>query len=158
MTRSATISKTDLARRTRQVVDRARRGEIIIVESYGQEEVAVMDAVDYRILTAVAAYQTLPSHPAPINDSTLEPAGLSEAEVMRAEQAAGGSRQARWNKVIAAYLDANINLGRAAALLDLSYHELDERFRRLDVPRRRGPDSIAEAQAEVDAAFSMLSG
>jgi prevent-host-death family protein len=59
MAYTSTISKTDLARRTRQVVDRARRGDTIIVESYGEEQVVVIDAVDYRILRAVAAYQTL---------------------------------------------------------------------------------------------------
>ena len=45
MVRMSIINKTDLARRTRQVVDRARRGDTIIVESYGEEQVVVMDAV-----------------------------------------------------------------------------------------------------------------
>lgn len=155
MVHTSTISKTDLARRTRQVVDRARRGDTLIVESYGEEQVVVMDAADYRILRAVAAYQTLSPHPAPVNDPTLEPAGLSEAEV---EQAAGESPQARWNTVIAAYLDGHINLARAATLLALSSYELDERFRRLEVPRRIGPETEEEAQAEVGAAFAMVSG
>ena len=53
MYHTATISKTDLARRTRQVVDSARRGDTIIVESYGEEQVVVLDAVNYRILRAV---------------------------------------------------------------------------------------------------------
>jgi len=156
MVHTLTISKTDLTRRTRQVVDRARRGDTIIVESYGEEQVVVMDAVDYRILRAVAAYQTLSPHPAPANDPTLEPAGLSETEVERAWQEAGESPQARWNKVTAAYLDGHINLGRAATLLDLSSYELDERFRRLEVPRRIGPETEEEAQAEVEAAFDLV--
>jgi prevent-host-death family protein len=153
MVYTSTITKTDLARRTRQVVERARRGDTIIVESYGEEQVVVIDAVDYRILRAVAAYQTLPSHLAPVNDPTLEPAGLSESEVERACQEAGGSPQVRWNKVIAAYLDGHINLGRAATLLALSSYELDERFRRLEVPRRIGPATSEEALAEVDAGW-----
>jgi len=157
MIHSSTISKTDLARRTRQVVDRARRGDTIIVESYGEEQVVVIDAIDYRILRAVAAYRTLPLHPAPVNDPTLAPAGLSEAEVEQACQEAGGSPQARWNRVIAAYLDGHINLGRAATLLALSSYELDERFRRLEVPRRIGPATKEEAQAEVDTAFALVS-
>ena len=155
MIHSSTISKTDLTRRTRQVVDRARRGDTIIVESYGEEQVVVIDAIDYRILRAVAAYRTLPLHPAPVNDPTLTPAGLSEAEVEQACQEAGGSAQARWNRVIAAYLDGHINLGRAATLLALSSYELDERFRRLEVPRRIGPATKEEAQAEVEAAFAL---
>ena len=158
MVYTSTISKTDLARRTRQVVDRARRGDTIIVESYGEEQVVVIDAVDYRILRAVAAYQTLPPHSTPVNDPTVEPAGLSETEVERAWQEAGESPQARWNKVMAAYLDGHINLGRAATLLALSSYELDERFRRLEVPRRIGPATREEAQAEVDAASTLVSG
>jgi prevent-host-death family protein len=156
MVHMSIINKTDLARRTRQIVDRARRGDTIIVESYGEEQVVVMDAVDYRILRAVAAYQMLPPHPAPVNDPTIEPTGLSEAEVERVKQETGGSPQARWNKVVAAYLDGHINLARAATLLDLSFYELDERFRRLEVPRRIGSETEEEARAEVDAAFALI--
>ena len=61
-----------------------------------------------------------------------------------------------WDKVIAAYLNGHINIGRAAALLDLSTYELDERFRRLEVPRRIGPNTGEEARAEVRAAFGVL--
>ena len=157
MYRVATISKTDLARRTRQVVDRARRGDTIIVESYGEEQVVVMDAVDYRVLRAVTAYYSLPYRPDLVSDSTLGPDGLSEAEVDQAVQEAGGSLQARWNWVIGAYLDGHISLERAAALLGLSVYELDERFRRLEVPQRIGPETEEEAQAELDATQALVS-
>jgi prevent-host-death family protein len=123
------ISKTELARRTRQVVDRARRGDTVIVSSYGEEQVVVMDAVDYRILRAVASYQTLLPHPAPVNDPTVEPLGLSEAEVERIVREAGGSPQARWDAVIVAYLDGHINLGRAATWICCAWR----------YPRRRQP-------------------
>ena len=151
------ISKTDLARRTRQIVDRARRGDTIIVESYGEEQVVLMDAIDYRILRAVASHRLLPSHPTPVNDASIEPAGLSELAVERAERETNGSPQARWNTVIGAYLDGHINIGRAAILLGLSSYELDERFRRLEVPRRIGPNTEEEARAEVTAAFEAIS-
>jgi len=59
--------------------------------------------------------------------------------------------------VLAAYLDGHINQGRAATLLGLSTYELEERFRRLDVPRRIGPETIEEAQAEVGAALDLIS-
>ena len=157
MSNAFVISKTDLARRTRQVVDRARRGDMVIVSSYGEEQVVVMDAVDYRILRAVASHQTLPPHSAPVNDPTVEPSGLSETEVERIVQEAGGSPQARWDTVIVTYLDGHINLGRTAILLALPFHELEERFRRLDVPRRIGSETEEEARAEVDAAFSLVS-
>jgi prevent-host-death family protein len=155
MYRLETISKTDLARRTRQIVDRARRGDTIIVESYGEEQVVVMDAIDYRILRAAAAYRTLPSAPSPLDDPTVEPSGLTSAEVERAVHEAGGAPQARWDAVIAAYLSGHINQGRAATLLSLSTYELDERFRRLGIPRRVGPATIEEAREEVAAALAL---
>jgi prevent-host-death family protein len=151
-----TISKTDLARRTRQVVDRVRRGDTLIVESYGEEQVVVIDIVDYRILRAVAAYHSLGPHLALTTDPAREPEGLSEAQIKRVVEEAGGAIQARWNRVIIAYLDGHISLGRAATLLGLSRYELDERFRRLDVPRRIGPETL-EAQAEVDVARDLRS-
>jgi prevent-host-death family protein len=157
MVHTLTISKTELARRTRQIVDRARRGEAIIVESYGEEQVAVIDAIDYRLLSAIAAYQTRSGHAPPISQPDTMPAGLSEAEVEQAVQQAGGSPQVRWDEVIAAYLDWQINQGRAATLLGLSSYDLDERFRRLGIPRRFGPATEQEAQSEVDAALELLS-
>jgi hypothetical protein len=152
MERTVTIHKTDLARHTRRVLDHARRGETLIVESYGEEQVAVMDVQDYRILRAVAAYHALPPHPAPASDPSLEPAGLTEEEVETAGREAGGSPQARWNRVMQAYLDEHISLGRAAVLLGLSVFELEDRFRRLDLPRRFGPETLEEAMEDVEAA------
>jgi predicted HTH domain antitoxin len=129
---------------------------MIIVASYGEEQVVVMDAVDYRILRAVASYRTLPPHPSPLNDLTVEPSGLREAEVERTVREAGGSPQARWDAVIAAYLEGHINLGRAATLIDLLFYELEDRFRRLGVPRRTGSETEEEARAELDAASSLV--
>lgn len=40
--------------------------------------------------------------------------------------------------------------------MDLSSYELDERFRRLEVTRRIGPETEEEAQAEVEAAFDLV--
>lgn len=155
MVHTLTVSKTDLARRTRQIVDRARRGEAIIVESYGEEQVVVIDATDYHILRAVAVYRAFVSHP---NSNVpgltnIELVGLSEAQLGEA----GGTAQQLWDRVIAAYLDGQINTGRAATLLGLSSFELDERFRRLGIPRRIGSDSPQEAQAEVDVALDLIS-
>ena len=153
MVHTLSVSKTDLARRTRQIVDRARRGETIIVESYGEEQVAVVDATDYRILRAVAVYYAS----SPRTDATAledrELVGLTEAQLAAAVDEAGGAVQQRWNVVMGAYLDGQINAGRAAVLLGLLSFELDERFQRLGVPRRIGPDTLEEAQAEVRAAL-----
>ena len=41
------IPKTELARKTRQVINSVLRGQPAVVESYGQPEVAIIDIVDY---------------------------------------------------------------------------------------------------------------
>ncbi|MCC7355615.1 MAG: type II toxin-antitoxin system prevent-host-death family antitoxin [Anaerolineae bacterium] len=145
------ISKTDLARHTRQILDRARRGRPIIVESYGEEQVAIMDAADYRCLRAIAAYHALPPHPAPIRDRHLLPRGLEQEAVAQAIAAAGGDLQAGWDRVLSAYLDGEISLGRAAELMGFSRFDLTERFHRLGIPLRLGPATVEEAKAEVEA-------
>jgi hypothetical protein len=145
------INKTDLARRTRQVVDQARRGRAVIVESYGEEQVAILDAADYRCLRAMAAYYALPAHPAPVLDASLAPRGLDAGEVQQAIAAEDGDAQAAWNRVITAYLDGDISLGRAAELLGMSRFDLQERFNRLGLPLRIGPANLDEARREVAA-------
>lgn len=62
----------------------------------------------------------------------------------------------RWSVVLGAYLDHEINLGKAAELLDLHELELRERFRELGVPLRLGSSDLAEARAEVDALAAWL--
>ncbi len=57
----------------------------------------------------------------------------------------------RWSVVLSAYLDHEINLGKAAELLELHELELRERFRDLGVPLRQGSEDLAEARAEADA-------
>ena len=57
----------------------------------------------------------------------------------------------RWPVVVGAYRDGQINLGKAAELLDLSELELRDRFIELGVPLRIGPADLAEARAEVEA-------
>jgi len=152
MERTVTIRKTDLARHTRQVVHRARHGDVVTVQSHGEEQVAILDARDYRILRAVVSYYDLPPHPAPATDPALEPAGLGEEELDQAVRQSGGLPQARWDRVLEAYLDGHISLARAATLLDISPLELGERFRRLEVPRRQGPETLEEARSDVETA------
>jgi len=156
MTYLSTISKTDLARRTRQIVDRVRRGNALSVESYGEAQAALLDIVEYRILRAVAAYHGLGAHPTPVNDPTLTPQGLTQQTIAQYVEKAADPVQARWNCVLLAYLDGHISLGRAADLLELSRYELDQHFQRLDVPRRIGPETVTEAKVEITAALATL--
>jgi predicted HTH domain antitoxin len=57
----------------------------------------------------------------------------------------------RWSLVVSAYLDEEISLSRAAALLDLHPLALREQFIAKGVPLLLGPEDEADAQAEIDA-------
>jgi len=57
----------------------------------------------------------------------------------------------RWSVVVGAYQDGQINLGKAAELLNLHELELRHRFIELGIPLRLGPADLAEARAEVEA-------
>lgn len=132
---NSTISRTELARSTRQAIEQARRGQIILVESYGEEHVAIVDAWDYRLLYAAATYRTWPD--APVQDASATPQGLTAETIAAAQNAAGGDPQIVWQQVVAAYLDGHISLGRAAELLQQSHFELQARFNRLGLPLRQ---------------------
>lgn len=56
-----------------------------------------------------------------------------------------------WSLVVSAYLDQEINLGKAAEMLDMHELELRDRFIDLGVPLRIGPADKAEALAEAQA-------
>ena len=134
MSFSTTISRTELARSTRKKLERARRGQTLFVKSYGEEQITIMDALDYRLLRAVASYRG--GADAPIADHEQTPQGLSEMQVQ--EVAKTDDLQAVWNLVISAYLDGDISLGRATLLLDMNRFELSARFNRLSLPLRLG--------------------
>ncbi len=81
----------------------------------------------------------------------MAPRGLDVAEMQQAIAATDGDPQAGWNRVLAAYLDADISLGRAAELLGLSRFELADRFQRFGLPLLIGPATTDEARAEFTA-------
>ncbi|MBN1121930.1 MAG: hypothetical protein JXJ17_12685 [Anaerolineae bacterium] len=119
-----TVSRTDLARRTRQIIDEVQQGQTITVESYGEEQIVLLDAVDYYILMA-AAEASNPS-------STSKWQNLSET--------------------IQSYLSGSINLGKAAEMLEMSRFELMDRLDRLGLPLRLGPETMVEAMDEINVA------
>jgi len=122
MTRTV-IAQADLGTKAHELVERVLHGEMAVVESAGREQIVLLDAVDFRLLQALAACATDPSE--------------SDAAV---------SRETR---VLRSYLAADISLGKAAEELDLSRFELQDHFRRLGVPLRLGPSSIEEALDEI---------
>ncbi len=143
---STVISSTDLARRTRKVVDMARRGYTIIVTVHGDEQVALMDVVDYRLMRALAEYKARGSQ----ERRCGAPQGLSKEEVQKAVEGADGDLQVAWNLVIGAYMDGEVSLSRAAELLELPYFELEERLRRLGIRKPAVYGSIEEIKGEAD--------
>jgi hypothetical protein len=134
------VRKTDLARNTRQVINAVQRGQTVVIESYGQPEVAIIDILDYRILRAVMCYYA------------QRPVIQVEAGLQDQKVTALMDPQARYDLVLAHYLAGAISLARAAALLDLSWLDLRTRCLRLDVPLRTAPADLDQARADVEAA------
>ena len=125
---AAIISRTDLARNTSEIVERVRNGQTIIVKSYGEEQIVLLDALDYRILKASVNYAVgNPPNIEDFQDDNLQ-------------------------TVIFAYLSEQISLAKAAELLGLSRFELMDRFQRTGIPLRQGPDTLEEAIAEISDA------
>lgn len=139
-----TIPKTELARRTRQIIQAVQRGQTVVVENHGQPEAAIIDILDYHLLRAVLAYHT---H-APAIDET----GLADESV-----AVLSATEDQIKLVIAHYLAGVISLSRAAELLKTSWFDLRSRFFRLDIPIRTGPTGIDEIYNDVKNAAVYLS-
>lgn len=128
MTRT-TISQDDLARNPQDVVDRVQRSGAAVIERAGQEQVVLLDPLDFRLLQALAR------------------CALDEGERGEDEDPAVA--------VMETYLAEQISLGKAAELLGLSWFDLRDRFNRLGVPLRLGPSNLDEARAEVAAALKI---
>lgn len=119
------ISPTDLEGRAREIVERVRQGEMAVVETSGEEQIVLLDATDFRLLCALAACAT--------EVSELEGETPADARILRA------------------YLDDEISLGKAAEELGLSRFDLADRFHRLGVPLPFGPTSLEDARSEIAA-------
>ena len=129
MTRT-TISQSDLTKKIQEVVDRVQRGEVAVVEQSGREQIVLLDPLDFRLLQALAK------------------CAIDEKE--RSQEP-----EDPYAKILQEYLADEINLGKAAELLNLSRFELQARFLRLGVPLRIGPATLDEAWAEIEAARSI---
>ncbi len=80
-----------------------------------------------------------------LHNQRPELVNIAIARLIRDDQELG------WSLVVSAYRDGQINLGKAAELLNMHELELRERFVQLGIPLRIGPADLAEAQAEVAA-------
>lgn len=108
-----------------------------------------MDPIDYRTLLATLAYHTSDIRTHTAQNGISLSIGLHEDELL------GMTTQEQWNRVICAYLDEEINLGRAANLLNVPRLILDEHFQQLNIPRRVGAVNIENARSEAQVALSM---
>jgi len=120
---TATFSRTDLTRRTREILELVRRGQPAVIQSYGQEQAVLIDRLDYRLLQGLA--------------------GLASGG-----QGRGGEVQ----ELLRQYLANEISLSKVAGTLGVSRFELMERFERMGVPLEMGPVDLDDARAEVEAA------
>lgn len=73
---------------------------------------------------------------------------LVESIILRAMQ---DNPEFRWAMVVGAYLDGQINLGKAAELLGMHRMRLQQIFLEKGIPLRIGARNIEEAEAEVKA-------
>jgi predicted HTH domain antitoxin len=124
------VSKTELARNTREILENVRKGQMVIVQSYGEEQVVLLDTLDYRILKTVAHY-------AVHHNRSEQEASTDDDEL---------------NAAISDYLKERISLAKAAEILGLSRFDLMARFERLGIPLRIGPDSLDETHDEIASA------
>lgn len=125
-----TVSQADLTEKTQEVIDRVQHGEVVVVESCGSAQVAVLDLLDLRLLRALAQCAIDEKERAPEAD---------DPDV----------------KALESYLAGEISLGKTSELLGLSWFETRERFLRLGVPLRLGPATLEEAREEIRTARSL---
>jgi predicted HTH domain antitoxin len=133
------VPKTDLARKTRQVIRNVQARPDCSGEKSRAGRNGHSGYLDYRILRAFMAYHARPPkvNPQGLDSKLLE--GLDDS-------------QKGCDLILVHYLDGAINLGRAAELLDLPAVELQVRFQRLDVPFKLGPEDKPATLDEVSAA------
>lgn len=122
----SSYSRTDLTRKTREILECVRRGQPAVIESYGEEQAILLEPLDFRLLQALAQLVLGSEDP--------------KAELPR---------------LLRGYLAEEVSLGKVAETLGVSRFELMERFERLGIPVTVGPRNLAEARAEVEAARSL---
>jgi predicted HTH domain antitoxin len=138
MTFAQKVTRTELARSTRRVLDNVQRGRAAVIEKHGQPEAAILDILDYYILRAVTQYQSESM------EIDLEK-GLSREAVAACQE-----EKDAYVLVVRYYLAETISLSRAAELLGVPALELRARFQRLGLPLRTSPKDAEEALEDAD--------
>jgi hypothetical protein len=120
---AATFSRTDLTRKTREILELVRRGQPAVIQSYGEEQAVLVDPLDFRLLKGLA--------------------GLASGRQ---------GQETEIQDLLRRYLADEISLSKMSGVLGISRFELMERFERLGVELRTGPADLQEAREELDAA------
>ena len=134
------VSRTELARNTRQVLSDVQRGRTLMIQSHGKTEAALLDIEDYLLLRG-----TMRAFAEPTNADIAQ--GLSAEDVESVDEI-----EDQYALVLEHYFARSISLNRAAELLGLPWFELRGRCARLGIPLHTGVDNADDAAADVRTA------
>ena len=118
------VTRTELLRDSGEVFDKLLRGRAALIEKHRKPQAVLLDIYDFYGLRAAAVFK--------VNKFDIAPGDLDQV-VENCEDEAE-----TYLVVIGHYLAGEIDLSRAADLLDVSSEELSARFQRLQIPVRAG--------------------
>lgn len=118
------VTRTELLRDSGEVFDKLLRGRAALIEKHRKPQAVLLDIYDFYGLRAAAVFK--------VNKFDIAPGDLDQV-VENCEDEAE-----TYLVVIGHYLAGEIDLPRAADLLDVSSEELSARFQRLQILVRAG--------------------
>lgn len=118
------VTRTELLRDSGKVFDKLLRGRAVLIEKHRKPQAVLLDIYDFYGLRAAAAFK--------VNKFDISTRDLDQV-IDNCEDEAETYLQ-----VIGHYLAGEIELSRAADLLDVPQEELSARFQRLQIPVRAG--------------------
>ena len=118
------VTRTELLRDSGEVFDKLLRGRAALIEKHRKPQAVLLDIYDFYGLRAAAVFK--------VNKFDIAPGDLDQV-VENCEDEAE-----TYLLVIGHYLAGEIDLPRAADLLDVSSEELSARFQRLQILVRAG--------------------
>lgn len=116
------VTMTELLRESGDVFDNLLRGRAVLIEKHRKPQAVLLDIYDFYGLRAAAAFE--------VNKFDINTGELDQV-VEKCEEEAE-----TYLLVIGHYLAGEIDLPRAADLLDVPHDELSARFKRLQIPIR----------------------
>jgi len=116
------VTRTELLRDSGDVFDKLLRGRAALIEKHRKPQAVLLDIYDFYGLRAAAAFE--------VNKFDISSGDLDQV-IEKSEDEAEN-----YLVVIGHYLAGEIDLTRAADLLDVPQDELSARFTRLQIPVR----------------------